>query len=109
MRGLGLADESRRVLNRIEGLEIVPTPRAEECCGFGGTFSIGFAATSAHMGREKVNAIGATGCATVISHDAGCSMHLAGLCRRQHCAVRFTSPAEVIAEGLGLLDREDQT
>ncbi|MHC5023155.1 MAG: (Fe-S)-binding protein [Planctomycetota bacterium] len=106
MRGIGLADESRNALEKIDGLTLAPTPRADECCGFGGTFSVGFAAASGHMGREKVAAIRETGCETVISHDAGCTMHLAGICRREQCAVRFLSPAEVIAEGLGLLDPE---
>ncbi|MCH6586951.1 MAG: hypothetical protein IH805_01345, partial [Proteobacteria bacterium] len=43
---------------------------------------------------------------TVISNDPGCTMNIAGACRRAGCDVAFRSMAEIVAEGLGLLERE---
>ena len=61
---------------------------------------------SGAMVRDKVACIAATRAPTVISNDAGCSMNISGACRRKNMGVEFKSLAEVIAEGLGLLEEE---
>ncbi len=60
LRGLGLADRPRRLLEAVKGLELVELPGAEECCGFGGTFAVKDADVSTAMGTDKVNAAVAT-------------------------------------------------
>ncbi|MET9438966.1 (Fe-S)-binding protein, partial [Streptomyces sp. NPDC006551] len=52
LRGLGLGDRPRRLLEAVKGLELVELPGAEECCGFGGTFAVKNAEVSAAMGRD---------------------------------------------------------
>jgi len=106
LRQLGVTDQTDRLLKQIEGLEYRRLANREQCCGFGGTFATKFAELSGAIVAEKVAAIGKTGAGTVISNEAGCGMNIAGACRRAGCDVRFKSVAEVIAEGLGLLERK---
>jgi L-lactate dehydrogenase complex protein LldE len=106
-RALGLTDESARLMDRIEGLELVDLEDRDECCGFGGTFAVKFAPTSGAMARAKSERIRATGAPVVIGTESGCSLNLSGCCHRENIPVRFVSLAEVIAESLDLLPRSE--
>ena len=107
LRGLGIKDEAIQVMKQIKGVDFVPLEKAEQCCGFGGTFAVKFPEISGTMVRDKVECIAKAQAQTVISNDAGCTMNLSGSCRREGKAVAFKSLAEVIAESLGLMERED--
>lgn len=104
LRGLGVTDEAVRVMRQIEGLDYAPLEKADQCCGFGGTFAMKYPQISGSMVRDKAECISATGAATCVSNDAGCTMNIAGACRREKVNVRFKSLAEIIAEGMGLMD-----
>lgn len=104
LRGIGVTDEAIQVMKQIDGLEYNPLEKADQCCGFGGTFAIKYPQISGAMVRDKVGCIRDTGAAFVISNDSGCTMNLEGTCRREGLDVRFKSLAEVIAEALGLMD-----
>jgi len=104
LRGIGVTDEAVQLMNQVDGLNYTPLPKADQCCGFGGTFAMKYPQISGSMVRDKVGCIAGTGAQTVISNDAGCTMNLAGSCRREGVAVGFKSLAEVIAEGLGLME-----
>src|SRR5947199_7042872 len=69
LRELGIKTPPRRLLANVRGLELREMDIAEECCGFGGTFSVKFAETSGAMARTKVEAIRRTGADTLISID----------------------------------------
>lgn len=107
LRGIGVTDETARLLRQIEGLEYIPLKLAEQCCGFGGTFATKFPQISGEMVRGKVADIQGTGAGTIVSSEPGCTMNISGACRRQGCGVVFKSLPEIIAEGLGLLERTD--
>lgn len=100
LRGLGLHEEPRRLLNAVEGLLLVEPERAEVCCGFGGAFAVDFAELSAAMGADKVAALEQTGASCVVSSDSSCLMHLGGLLRRRGSRLRPLHLAELLAEGL---------
>jgi L-lactate dehydrogenase complex protein LldE len=108
LRGLGMTDEPLMLLRQVAGLEATPLERSEQCCGFGGTFAVKFPLISGQMVADKVSAIAASGARTLVCGDAGCAMNIEGACRRAGRPVRIVSPAEIIAEGLGLLPREDR-
>lgn len=108
LRGIGMTDEAVRVMKQIDGLEYVPLPKAEQCCGFGGTFAMKYPQISGAMVRDKVACIAATGAPVVVSNDAGCTMNISGSCRREGAGVAFKSLAEIIAESLGLMERDEQ-
>jgi len=70
---------------------------AEECCGFGGTFSVKFAGVSGGMARTKIDSILNTGADTVVSIDSSCLMQLQGALSRAGSSVRTMHLAEVLA------------
>lgn len=106
LRPLGLVGVAETLLDQIHGLSHVPPANAEQCCGFGGTFSVKYPEISAGMVGEKAASIAATGRRTLVCNEAGCAMNIAGACRRAGTPVHLTSLAEIIAEGLGLLPRD---
>ncbi len=108
LRDLGMTDEALRVAGAVEGLSLTPLDRADQCCGFGGTFATSYPQISGGMVADKVARIRATGAGTVISNEAGCTMNMAGACRRAGHEVAFRSLAEILAEGLGLLPRDER-
>jgi L-lactate dehydrogenase complex protein LldE len=70
---------------------------AEECCGFGGTFSVKFPEISGGMARTKIESIQRTGAGTVISIDSSCLMQLQGALSRSGSNIKTMHLAEVLA------------
>lgn len=96
LRPLGILDYPLRLLRRVRGLQLLPLEQQEECCGFGGSFSVRFAEISTAMVRDKCRCIVASGADYVISTDAGCLMNIGGYLRRQGSHVRCLHLAEVL-------------
>ena len=94
-------------MQQVDGLEYTPLPLQEQCCGFGGTFAVKYPQVSNMMVQDKVKGIRDTGAEHVVCNDAGCTMNISGACRRAGSNARFTMLAEVLAESMGLLDREE--
>ena len=79
-------------------VELVKLQRADECCGFGGTFSIKFGEISAAMAETKCDNIAASGAQTVVLGDLGCMLNIEGrLRRRGDETTRVLHVAEVLA------------
>lgn len=78
LRLLKLGDRPRKLLEHVEGLELVELPGAEECCGFGGTFSVKNADVSGAMLADKLDCARSTGADTITAADSSCLMHMAG-------------------------------
>jgi L-lactate dehydrogenase complex protein LldE len=107
LRELGLARGSERplppfdkvapLLASLEGLELVAPARADECCGFGGTFAVGESAVSCRMGLDRLAAHAAAGAEIVTSVDASCLLHLRSLAARAGSALRAMHVAEILA------------
>lgn len=107
LRGLGVTNETPVMLSQIDGVKYTPLEKMDQCCGFGGTFAIKYPQISGTMSRDKVECISRSGASIVVSNDAGCTMNIAGSCRRENKPVAFKHAAELIAESMGLLDRHD--
>ena len=97
LRELGIRSAPRRLLAHVKGLELREMVPAEECCGFGGTFSVKFAELSGAMARTKIEAIVGTGARTVVSLDPSCLMQIQGALSRAGLPVRTMHLAEVLA------------
>jgi len=67
------------LLSLVDGIEIVPLENAQECCGFGGTFSINESEVSKKMGYDKLENFKASGAEYLVAYDNSCLMHLASL------------------------------
>jgi L-lactate dehydrogenase complex protein LldE len=81
-RELGVTEEIFTLLRNVRDLDFVELPNAEECCGFGGTFSVKVPGTSLSMGCTKTENIVKTGAEVVVSADVSCLMHIGGILRR---------------------------
>jgi len=81
-RELGVSAPPLRLLQHVEGLQYVELPNVEECCGFGGTFSVKMPGTSIAMGQTKAENIIRSGAEVVVSPDISCLMHVEGILRR---------------------------
>ncbi|GEO95050.1 (Fe-S)-binding protein [Kocuria turfanensis] len=101
MRLLRLGDRQRDLIASVADLELVPLPDAEECCGFGGTFSFKVPEVSAAMAEEKIDNIVATGAQLCTGGDASCLMHLGGAMARRDTGVTTVHFAEILASTRG--------
>ena len=106
LRGLGLASTSeisgprfskpRALLERVRGVEFVEAARPDECCGFGGTFSVTEEPVSARMGYDKVNDHKAAGAHYIVTPDPSCMMHQRGCAERLGLDLKFIHLAQVL-------------
>lgn len=90
--------KTRQLLEGLDGIELVPVARADECCGFGGTFAVSEEAVSCLMGRDRIADHVQAGAAVLTAGDMSCLMHLAGLAERQRSPLRILHVAELLAE-----------
>ena len=97
LRELKIKDAPRRLLSHVRGLTLTEMDFAEECCGFGGTFSVKFPSVSGGMARSKIESILRTGADTVVSLDSSCLMQLRGALSRAGSSVQTIHLAEVLA------------
>jgi L-lactate dehydrogenase complex protein LldE len=97
LRELSVHDEPRNLLKHVRGLELLEMERVEDCCGFGGTFSVKFGMISAAMGDTKTEYAAATGAEFVTSVDPSCLMHLDGVLRKKQSALRTIHLASILA------------
>ena len=108
LRDLGTGDHSQQLIGQILSMDYQPLSQPQQCCGFGGTFAVKYPQISTAMVRDKIADIRATGARTLVCNEAGCSINIAGACRRDGLKIRTKSLAEIIAEGLGLLEPEGE-
>jgi L-lactate dehydrogenase complex protein LldE len=97
LRELNIKTGPRKLLAKVQGLTLTEMGAAEECCGFGGTFSIKFPEVSGAMARTKIDSILKTGASTVVSIDSSCLMQLQGVIDRARLPIRTLHLAEVLA------------
>jgi L-lactate dehydrogenase complex protein LldE len=97
LRVTRVGDAPVRLLRRVRGLELVELSRADECCGFGGTFSIKNADTSSAMLADKCEAIEASGAEVCTAVDASCLLQIGGGLSRRGPRVRAVHLAEILA------------
>jgi L-lactate dehydrogenase complex protein LldE len=101
-REVGVYEQPLKLLQAVRGLSYSELPNVEECCGFGGTFSVKMAGTSLAMGQSKKDHIVETGAEVVVSGDISCLMHVGGMLQRDPATrhIRIMHLAEVLAEGI---------
>jgi len=97
-RGLGLKNEQEILLQGIPGLQMMPFAHSEQCCGFGGAFSVTHGTLSGAIGLEKLARIKDSGAEEIISGDMGCLMHLKGLIGKHDLKLGVRHFAEILAE-----------
>ena len=99
-RGTPSGDAAVTLLRSIEGLQLVEFGEAEQCCGFGGTFSVGFPNISTAMGELKLDQIMEAKPEAIVSADMSCLMHLGGLAEKAGRAIPTLHIAQVLRDAL---------
>ena len=84
------------LLRLVKGVELVDLVRPDECCGFGGTFSVFEPAVSAKMGYDKVADQNRAGAEYVVSADSSCLMHQKGCAERLGLPLKYIHIAQVL-------------
>lgn len=95
-RGLGIDRQPRSLLSEIQNSEFRELPEADDCCGFGGIFSVEHPELSAEMLKRKIKNLESTGSPTLVVCDAGCLMHIQGGLHRQKKTQKVVHIAQVI-------------
>ena len=97
LRGMKIDRQPRLLLSYVRGATIVELPHAEECCGFGGIFSVEHPELSAEWLKRKINNLETTQSPTLVVTESGCLMHIAGGLHRQKRGQKVVHIAEVLA------------
>jgi L-lactate dehydrogenase complex protein LldE len=97
LRLLALGDRPLRLLRNVRGIDLVELPHWDECCGFGGTFSVKNVDVSAAMLADKMDAVIETGAEVLCAADNSCLMHIGGGLQRIRAGVRTLHLAEILA------------
>ena len=87
------------LLNMVEGIELIPLNRKDECCGFGGTFCVAEESVSVKMGKDRVADHLEHGAEFITGVDMSCLMHMEGILNRQGSKVKVLHIAEILNAG----------
>ncbi len=100
-RGTASGPAALRLLGMVEGVEVTPFGEGDQCCGFGGTFSVGFPHVSTSMGQLKLDHVRKATPDFLVSGDMSCLLHLGGLAGKEPGgAVPTLHLAEVLQKAL---------
>jgi len=110
VRELGLSSPSERnippfnkikdLIQMVEGIDIREPERVDECCGFGGMFSVEEPDVSKRMGEDKIERHMATGAEYITGPDSSCLMHMQGIAKKENKPIKFIHVVEILAAGL---------
>ena len=100
LRSLRIYESAIKLLGAVRGLQLVDLAYAEQCCGFGGTFSVKNSPMSTAILADKVANIVSARVETVVALDNSCLMHISGALKRNNTGVSVMHLAEVLAHGL---------
>ena len=94
---LPYSSKVENLLHKVDDITLLPMERADECCGFGGTFSVNEPAISVRMGQDKLDNAEATQAEYLAGFDRSCLMHLDGIARRENRPIKTVHVAEILA------------
>ena len=97
LRALKVGERPLQLLRAVRGIDLVPLPDAQSCCGFGGTFALKNPDVSTAMLADKMSAVLDTGAEICTANDASCLMHIGGGLSRLNTGVRTMHLAEILA------------
>ncbi|MCM3588265.1 (Fe-S)-binding protein [Mesobacillus maritimus] len=95
-RILGVKEQPKMLLRNVKGVELVDLPMEEDCCGFGGTFSVKNPVISQEMVSEKSRHVAETEAEYLVGADMGCLMNIGGRMRREGKNVKVVHITEIL-------------
>lgn len=97
LRVAHVGDRPMQLLRAVRGIDIVDLPDAEQCCGFGGTFSLKNPDVSIAMATDKANHAASTGAEYLVAGDNACLLNIGGVLRRGNSPVQTIHLAQILA------------
>jgi len=97
LRMLEVGEAPLELLRAVRGIDLVELGEAKECCGFGGTFAVKNADTSAAMLSDKIRHVLDTEAEICTAGDNSCLMHIGGGLKRQRAGVETVHLAQILA------------
>ena len=98
LRGLNIREQPQTLLEHVDGMQQVELPCAEECCGFGGLFSVTMSAISGDILERKLDHLIESGVDLLVGTDVSCLMHMAGGLQRRGSRIEVKHIAELLNE-----------
>lgn len=92
-----VGDKPLRLLRAVGGIQLLELPQKEQCCGFGGTFSLKNPDMSIAMASDKARHVRSTGAEYLVAGDHACLMNIGGVLQRERSGVRTIHLAEILA------------
>lgn len=92
-----VGDRPLQLLRAVRGITLLELPGADQCCGFGGTFSVKNPDVSVAMGSDKARNAASTGAEYLVTGDNACLMHIGGIMHRNNMGVKPIHLAEILA------------
>lgn len=100
LRGMGIKEAPRKLVSNIEDTEILPLDGAEECCGFGGLFSVKLPNVSAAITDKKLTSIKKNDADWILLGDVSCMTNINSMLEKQGEPKRVRHVADVLAEAI---------
>ena len=97
LRELGIKQQPRQLMSKVEGLTLQEMEDTDVCCGFGGTFCVKYPDISERMVSDKVALARQTGASALLGGDLGCLLNISGRLSRLEQPMRVYHVAEVLA------------
>ncbi len=90
----------RYLLGLVKDIKIVKLKRADECCGFGGVFSINEPDISVKMGKDRIKDHLDSGAEYIVGYDSSCLMHMEGIIKREKYKIKILHITEILSGSL---------
>jgi L-lactate dehydrogenase complex protein LldE len=97
LRMLRVGEKPLQLLRNVREIDLVELGEADQCCGFGGTFAVKNADTSAAMLADKMSNILDSRAEVVTAGDSSCLMHIGGGLSRLEVDTKPVHLAEILA------------
>ncbi len=104
LRSTKCIDSAKALIRSLKNVELVELEREEECCGFGGTFSVKEPEISHAMVSRKIADIQARNVDYILAGDAGCLLNISGAMKKQGVSVKPMHLYDFLAQRVGLAD-----
>ncbi len=91
-----IREQPRELLKLIPGLELIPLPESEICCGAAGSYNLTEPEMSDRLAKRKYGNIMLTDPQAVITANAGCSLQIQAEMRQQRQRIPVFHPIDLL-------------
>lgn len=106
LRVAKIINSSKALLKSLKNVELIELNREEECCGFGGTFSVKEPEISQKMVETKIFDIESKNVEYIVAGDAGCLLNISGAMSKKGSKTKPIHLYDFLAQRIGILGGE---